>query len=51
MAIVADPGRVAVNAFLAACEADGMRVAQSKTRPYRAGEIRQRITLYTLQRA
>ena len=47
-AIVADPGRVAVDAFIAACEADGMSVLHSETRPYEAGEIRQAIRLFTL---
>jgi SAM-dependent methyltransferase len=48
-AIVADPGRVAADAFIAACVADGMSVVHSETRPYAAGEIRQRITIYTVQ--
>jgi predicted nicotinamide N-methyase len=47
-ALIADPGRVAINAFLAACEADGMSVVHSEARPYEAGEIRQTIRLFTI---
>jgi predicted nicotinamide N-methyase len=48
-AIIADPGRVAADAFIAACGAGGLGVAHSEVRPFEAGEIRQRITIYTLR--
>lgn len=47
-AIIADPGRVAAEAFIAACVADGMSVVHSEIRPYVAGEIRQTIRLFTI---
>jgi predicted nicotinamide N-methyase len=48
LAIVADPGRMAVAGFLAECESRGLSLRRSERRDYRAGEIRQTITLYSL---
>lgn len=48
LAIVADPGRMAVTGFLAECESRGLSLRDSERRDYRAGEIRQTITLYSL---
>lgn len=48
-AIVADPGRVAADEFLHECGRRGFNV-QTETRPYEAGEIRQRINLHTVSR-
>lgn len=47
-AIVADPGRMAVADFLAECTARGLALVGSEQHDYRAGEIRQTITLYSL---
>ncbi len=46
-AIVADPGRVAADEFLLECEKLGFSI-ETETRPYEAGEIRQRINLHTV---
>ena len=48
LAIVADPGRMASAEFLAECESRGLDLRHSERRDYRAGEIRQTITLYSL---
>ena len=47
-AVVADPGRMAVGDFLAECTARGLKLQDSERHDYRAGEIRQTITLYSL---
>ncbi|HUF65286.1 MAG TPA: hypothetical protein VMM17_04850, partial [Gemmatimonadaceae bacterium] len=47
-AIVADPGRMAVADFLAECTARGLALIGSEQHDFRAGEIRQTITLYSL---
>jgi predicted nicotinamide N-methyase len=47
-AYIADPGRVAASDFLDACEALGLQVTQRLERPYLAGKIRQKITVYEL---
>jgi predicted nicotinamide N-methyase len=47
-AYIADPGRVAASEFLDACEALGLQVSQRLERPYLAGKIRQKITVYEL---
>lgn len=49
-AIVADPGRVAAEEFLLECAKRGFST-ETETRPYEAGEIRQKINLHTLSRA
>jgi hypothetical protein len=48
-AIVADPGRIACENFLTECRARGLVVSAADPRPYRAGEIKQTITLYRLR--
>jgi len=50
VAYVADPGRVAANAFADACTALGLTVRTSATRPYQAGDVRQTITVYEVAR-
>ncbi len=47
-AIIADPGRIAVTSFLEECSARGLTLLGSEQHDYRAGEIRQTITLYSL---
>jgi ETFB lysine methyltransferase len=44
-AVIADPGRVAADDFVAACRTLGLTVAATHL-PYRDGEIRQTITLF-----
>ena len=46
--VMADPGRVGVEAWLAACAERGLEVRQAERVPYEAGEIRQTITLYEI---
>lgn len=50
-AIIADPGRVAVDRFLEACEAHGLTRIERDIRPFVEGAIRQKITLFSIQRA
>jgi predicted nicotinamide N-methyase len=50
-AIIADPGRVAVDQFLEACEARGLTRIERDIRPFVEGAIRQKITLFSIQRA
>jgi predicted nicotinamide N-methyase len=47
-ALIADPGRVAAPMFVEACEAHGLEIRDKETRPFAAGEIRQRIDLYEI---
>lgn len=47
-AVIADPGRMAVTEFLEECTAQGLALFNSEQHEYRAGEIRQTITLYSL---
>ena len=49
-AYVADPGRVAANAFVDACTERGLRTIPLVSRPYQAGNIRQSITVYEIKR-
>jgi SAM-dependent methyltransferase len=51
IALIADPGRVAAPIFVEACGANGLRIMDKETRPFEAGEIRQRIDLYEIGRA
>jgi ETFB lysine methyltransferase len=51
MAIIADPGRVAVDQFIAACEARGLARIARDTHPFVEGTIRQKITLFSIQRS
>jgi predicted nicotinamide N-methyase len=48
IALVADPGRVAAPMFIEACEAHGLVFRQKETRPFEAGEIRQKINIYEI---
>ncbi|HEX6965585.1 MAG TPA: hypothetical protein VF166_07275 [Gemmatimonadaceae bacterium] len=50
-ALIADPGRVATPEFLRQCERHDLQVVGTDVRPYEAGAIHQRITIYTLRRA
>ncbi len=50
-AIIADPGRVAVDQFVEACESRGLTRIERNTRPFVEGAIRQKITLFSIQRA
>jgi predicted nicotinamide N-methyase len=49
-ALIADPGRVAAPAFLDACATQGLMVRVKETRPFEAGEIKQRIDIYEIAR-
>lgn len=49
-AVIADPGRVAVDQFIAACEARGLARIARDTRPFVEGTIRQKITLFSIER-
>jgi ETFB lysine methyltransferase len=50
VAYIADPGRVAANAFADACVELGLVTRTIATRPYQAGEVRQTITVYEVAR-
>jgi predicted nicotinamide N-methyase len=50
-AIVADPGRIAVDRFLAACESRGLGRIARDVQPFVEGTIRQKITLFSIQRS
>jgi predicted nicotinamide N-methyase len=50
IALIADPGRVAAPAFVEACGDHGLVIQRKETRPFEAGEIKQRIDLYELTR-
>ena len=49
-AYLADPGRVAANAFVDACDERGLAVEIRATQPYLAGTIRQSINIYQVTR-
>jgi predicted nicotinamide N-methyase len=49
LAIVADPGRVAAEAFVAACPAAGLDVRRAARLPYEEGAVRQTIDLYEVR--
>jgi len=46
IALIADPGRVAAPAFVEACATHGLTIDNKETRPFEAGEIKQRIDIY-----
>jgi predicted nicotinamide N-methyase len=48
IALIADPGRVAAPVFVEACAQHGLAIRQKETRPFEAGEIKQRIDLYEI---
>jgi predicted nicotinamide N-methyase len=50
LAVVADPGRVAADAFVGECRARGMNVDWGDRVPFEDGQIRQSITLYEITR-
>ena len=50
IALIADPGRVAAPAFVEACAEHGLVVSEKETRPFEAGEIKQKIDLYEIGR-
>ncbi len=49
-AIIADPGRVAVDKFVDACAARGLTRVARDVYPFAEGTIRQKITLFSIQR-
>lgn len=49
-ALIADPGRVAAPVFVEACATHGLLIRDKETRPFEAGEIRQKIDLYQITR-
>lgn len=50
VAIIADPGRVALDRFLEACTTRGLAPIERETYPFVEGTIRQTITLYSIRR-
>jgi predicted nicotinamide N-methyase len=46
IALIADPGRVAAPVFVEACATHGLAINKKETRPFEAGEIKQRIDIY-----
>lgn len=50
LAYIADPGRVAANAFVDACLERGLVIRARASRPYQAGKVRQSITVYEVTR-
>jgi ETFB lysine methyltransferase len=50
MAIIADPGRVAVDDFIDACSTRGLTRIDRDTYPFVEGAIRQKITLFSIRR-
>jgi predicted nicotinamide N-methyase len=50
LAIIADPGRVAVDQFIDMCAAKGLTRVDRDTYPFVEGAIRQKITLFSIRR-
>ena len=50
VALIADPGRVAAPIFVEACGGNGLLILNKETRPFEAGEIKQKIDLYEIGR-
>jgi predicted nicotinamide N-methyase len=50
-ALIADPGRVAAPIFVEGCGASGLLILNKETRPFEAGEIKQKIDLYEIGRS
>ncbi|HEX7595580.1 MAG TPA: methyltransferase domain-containing protein [Gemmatimonadaceae bacterium] len=46
IALIADPGRVAAPVFVEACEKSRLAIRLKETRPFEAGEIKQRIDIF-----
>jgi predicted nicotinamide N-methyase len=51
IALFADPGRVAAPVFVEACAEHGLTIRKKETRPFEAGEIKQRIDIYEVGRS
>jgi predicted nicotinamide N-methyase len=49
-ALIADPGRVAAPVFVEACGRHGLAIRRKETRPFEAGEIKQKIDIYEIGR-
>ena len=49
--IIADPGRIGVDQFVEACAQRSLTIIERDTRPFVEGAIRQKITLFSIQRA
>jgi predicted nicotinamide N-methyase len=50
IALIADPGRVAAPVFVEACDTHGLVINKKETRPFEAGEIKQKIDIYEVGR-
>ena len=50
IALIADPGRVAAPVFVESCADHGLTIHKKETRPFEAGEIKQRIDIYEIGR-
>jgi ETFB lysine methyltransferase len=50
IALIADPGRVAAPIFVEACAMHRLQIQKKETRPFEAGEIRQKIDIYEIGR-
>jgi len=48
VAIVADPGRMATPAFIAACPTVGLQIERARRLPYEEGAVKQTIDLYEI---
>jgi predicted nicotinamide N-methyase len=51
IALIADPGRIAAPVFVDACPEHGLVISKRETRPFEAGEIKQKIDIYEIGRA
>jgi ETFB lysine methyltransferase len=50
IALIADPGRVAAPIFVEACASGRLDIRKKQTRPFEAGEIKQKIDIYEIAR-
>jgi predicted nicotinamide N-methyase len=50
IALIADPGRVAAPVFVEACAEHQLVIRKKETRPFEAGEIKQKIDIYEIGR-
>lgn len=50
MALIADPGRVAAPIFVDGCAQTSLIIRSKETKPFEAGEIKQRIDLYSIEK-
>jgi predicted nicotinamide N-methyase len=48
LALSADPGRVAAPIFVERCGTHGLAIRENETRPFKAGEIEQKIDIYAI---